>query len=148
MASADPLAHNPLSGVHCDVGLSNDVFIFLPGRQVKGMGLVFGRPFPSLHLLVNGIHLRMLINLSDLEVAASTIDDLDVVHNLPIHDLAVGRFDKPEFVDFGIAAQGGDQANIGPFWGLNGADATIVGGVNIPHFKPGSLSTHSPRAQC
>ena len=148
MASVDPLSYDPLFLVHFDIGLSNDVFILLPGRQVKDMGLVFGRLLPSLHLFVHGIHLRLLVDLPDLEVGASTIDDLHVVHNLPIYNPAVGRFDKSEVVDFRIAAQGGDQADIGPFRGLNGADAPIVGGMNIPHFKSGSLSAQSPRAQC
>ena len=148
MASVDPLSYDPLFLVHFDIGLSNDVFILLPGGQVKDMGLVFGRLLPSRHLFVHGSHLGLLVDFPDLEAGASPIDDLHVVHNNAVDNSAVGRLDKSKVVDLRIAAQGGDQADIGPFRGLNGADAPIVGGMNIPHFKSGSLSAQSPRAQC
>ena len=70
-----------------------------------------------------------------------------VVGHLAIDDLAVGGLDEAEWVDPGEGCQGADQADVGAFRGLDGAHASVVGGVHIAHLHGGAVAGQAAGAQ-
>jgi len=63
-----------------------------------------------------------------------------MLHHPAVDDLAVRRFDEPVVVDPGEAAQRADQADVGAFRCLNGAEAPIVARVHVADLEAGPLA--------
>ena len=63
-----------------------------------------------------------------------------------IHD-AVRRLDEAVIVDAGIAGQVGDQADVGTFRRLDGAQAAIVAVMDVAHFEAGTVPGKAAGAQ-
>ena len=59
----------------------------------------------------------------------------------------VGSLDKTKLIDTGVSRQGANQTSIGTFRSFNGANAPVVGGVNISHRKACPLPRQSARSQ-
>ena len=62
-------------------------------------------------------------------------------------NLAVGRLNKTVLIDAGIGRQRADQADVGAFRRLNGADAAVMAVVNVAHFHAGAVTVESTGAQ-
>ena len=71
----------------------------------------------------------------------------DLVGDVAVDDLAVGRLDEAEVVDPGVGGEGADQADVGAFRGLDGAHPAVVAGVHVTHLETGPLPGQSAGAQ-
>ncbi len=61
--------------------------------------------------------------------------------------LAVGGLDEAVAVDAGIGGQIGDQADVGTFGSLDGAEAAVVGVVDVAHVEGGTVTGQAAGAQ-
>ena len=61
--------------------------------------------------------------------------------------LPVGSLDEAVPVDAGVGGQVGDQADVGTFGGLDGAQATVVGVVDITDVEGGAVTGQTAGAQ-
>ena len=95
-------------------------------------------------LLEGGV---LLDDLVDLVVAVAGMDDLVVVDDPAVLDLPVGGLDEAVVVDPGVAAQGGDQADVRAFRRLHRADAPVVAGLDVADLEPGPLPAQAAGAQ-
>src|SRR5205085_1343209 len=93
-----------------------------------------------LQLVIDLLDFVLLEMVSDFVVTVANIHDGDVVDHAPVLDLAVRRLDETVVVDAGVAAQGRDQADVRTFRRLNGADTSVVRGVNVADFESGALA--------
>jgi hypothetical protein len=69
--------------------------------------------------------------------------ELDVSGDLAPFHLAVGREQEAVLVDLAVDAQRGDEADVGAFRRLDGADAAVVGDVDVAHLEAGPLAVES-----
>ncbi len=116
------------------LGRDHLVLAALPGRHALA------------HEMVAGIQLR--VGLGDDELLLlERGEPHDLVGDRSLHDLSVRRVDEPELVDPGVGGEGRDQADVRPFRGLDGADATVVGRVHVAHLEPGALAREAARTQ-
>ena len=69
-----------------------------------------------------------------------------VLGKFPSHH-AIGGLDETELVDAGIGGQRTEQADVGAFRRLDGADAAIVREVNVAHVETGPLPGQAAGAQ-
>ena len=58
--------------------------------------------------------------------------------------LLIRRLNEPKLIHAGIGCQRGNQPDIRTLRRLNRADAAVVGGVHVPHFKPRTLTRKPP----
>ena len=72
----------------------------------------------------------------------------DFVGKLAVLHLAVRRDQKSVVVDRGVHRQTRDQTDVRPFWRFDRADTTVVGNVDVAHFKAGPLTIQTAGAQC
>ena len=70
---------------------------------------------------------------------------LHVVGHLPVHHLAVGRFDEAVLVDPRKRGETVDQTDVRPFGRLDRAHPAIVGRVHVAHFKSGPFTGQTAR---
>ena len=89
----------------------------------------------------------LLDDLADLVFGVAGVEDLDVVDDPAVLDLAVGGLDEPVVVDPGVAAQGGDQADVRAFRRFHRADASVMGGLDVADLEPGPLPAQAAGAQ-
>ena len=61
--------------------------------------------------------------------------------------LAVGGLDEAEPVDPGVGGQIGDQADVGTFGGLDGAQAAVVTVMDVAHIEGGPVTGQAAGAQ-
>ena len=73
---------------------------------------------------------------------------LDFVGDLTVIDDAVRGFDETVLVNPGIGRQRSDQTDVRTFRGLDRANSTVVGRVNVTHFEAGALTGQATRAEC
>ena len=59
----------------------------------------------------------------------------------------IGRDQEAVLVHAGVDGQAGDQADVGAFRGLDGADAAVVGNVHVADFEAGPLAVQAAGAQ-
>ncbi len=142
LTAIDQLRGDTAALIERHVRLGDDVAVFLPGREIEAVGLC-GDTAP-LEFFVYGIHFVALDDFTGFEFAVSRVDYLHVIHHAAAPYLAVGRFDKSEFVDARIAGKRADQANIRAFRRLDGADTAVVGGMDVADLKPGALPGEPP----
>ncbi len=72
---------------------------------------------------------------------------LDLAGHLAPLDLAVGREQETVLVDLAVNAQRRDEADVGAFRGLDGADAAVVRDVDVTHLEAGALAVQAAGAQ-
>ncbi len=101
----------------------------------------------ALEFLVHRVQLVAFNDLAGLEFAVAGIDDQRVVDDAPTLDLAVGRFDEPEFVDSRVARKRADQSDVRAFRRLNRADAAVVRRMNVADLESGALPRESAGPQ-
>src|SRR5207244_9247402 len=61
--------------------------------------------------------------------------------------LAVGGDEEAVFIDTGVNRQAGDQADVGAFGRLDGADAAVVRDVYVAHLEAGALAVQAARSE-
>ena len=83
----------------------------------------------------------------DVLVLLDRRQELDVVGDLAVHDLAVRRLEEAVLVGAGEHGQRVDQADVRAFRRLDGADAAVMGRVHVAHFEAGALAGQAARAQ-
>ncbi len=86
------------------------------------------------------VGLRLLVGPQRLHVVLA-LPQLALLH------LAVGGNQEAVLVHTGVDGQVGDQADVGPFGGLDGADAAVVRDVHVAHVEAGPLAVEAPRPQ-
>ena len=70
-----------------------------------------------------------------------------VVGDTAIHHPAVGRLDEAEVIHLRVTAQTGNQADVGAFGRLDGADAPVVRAVYVAHVEARALAGEAARPQ-
>ena len=88
------------------------------------------------------------VGLSD-DVAAlfDGRQEVDLVGELLVLDLAVRGLQEAELVQAGIERQRVDQTDVRTFRRLDRADAAVVGRVHVAHLEAGTLTRQTARAQ-
>src|SRR5207253_10972450 len=71
----------------------------------------------------------------------------DLVAELALGDLPVWRDQEAVFVDSGVNAQAGDQANVRTFGCFDGANTAVVRDVNVAHFEAGPFAVQAARSE-
>ena len=71
----------------------------------------------------------------------------DLLGPLAVLDLAVGGDEEAVLVDAAVDAQRADQADVGPFGGLDRADPAVVRDVDVADLEAGPLAVQAARAQ-
>ena len=157
VAHGDALAQEAAVLVQGGGGLGDVVVVFLVRAQVVDFGGGYGfdgqggdgfREFGQAdgQVFVDAVALfaqqfarfRMLyVSIQDVAHAFFGV----VVHR--VDDFAVGGFDEAEVIDAGVGGQGADEADVGAFWGLDGADAAIVGVMDVAHFEARALAAQA-----
>src|SRR5208282_3201667 len=145
LAAVDQFGVDQPASVQRDIGLGDDVAVLLPGREIEAVGL--RGDLAALQLLVHSIDLVALDDVAGLEFAVAGIEHLNVVHHAAVAHLAVGRLDEAELVDAREAGERADQPDVRPFRSLDGADAPVVGGMDVAHLEPGALAGEAARAE-
>ena len=77
--------------------------------------------------------------------ALAGVGDRDVVEHLAVLDAAVGRLDEAVLVDAREARERADEADVRAFRGLDRADASVVGGVDVADFEARALAGQTAR---
>ena len=72
---------------------------------------------------------------------------LDLLGELAVLDLLIGRDQEAVFVHAGVDRQAGDQADVRAFRGLDGANAAVVGNVHVADLEAGPLAVQAAGAQ-
>ena len=133
--------------VQLDVGLRDGVAVLLPRGEIEAEGL-------ELHGA-----LLVLLAAASLSLRASVISrwspwrrpalagvgDGDEVEHLAVLDAAVGRLDEAVLVDAREARERADEADVRAFRRLDGADASVVGGMDVAHLEAGALARQTAR---
>ncbi len=130
------------------VGLGDDVLLLLPGGQVEGVR--FGLHLPLLVPLEAPVLRRQIVAGDDLaqgERAVARLDHLEVVDDPAALDLLVGTLDEAVVVDPRIGRERGDQADVRPLRGFDGADAAVVRRVDVAHFEARAFTRQAARTQ-
>ena len=93
------------------------------------------------------LHLAQFDVFAHLPRPVTDVGDGDVIDHPPAPHLAIGAFDKPILVDPRVAGERGNEPDVGTLRRLNGADATVVSGVDVADFESGSLAGKAPRSE-
>src|ERR1044072_7946152 len=134
--------------VELDVGLSDDVFVFLPRGQVERPWLVLRLTSFGAELLVCLLDFFEGNVVAGLELRVAAIDDAHVLNHATVTDLAIRRLDKPELVDTREARETRDESDVRTFRRLDRTDAPIVRRMDVAHFEPGALTRETARSKC
>ena len=145
LAAIDQFGGDLAAIVQRNVGLSDDVAVFFPSREIEAVRLG-GYP-AALELLIHRVHFVAFDDLAGLEFTVAGVDHLGEIDHAAALDLAVGRFDKSEFVDARITGERADQADVRTFRRFDGADPAVVSGMDVAHFKPGAFARKAAGAQ-
>ena len=71
----------------------------------------------------------------------------DLIGDLAVDHLSVGRLDETELVDPSVGGQRADQADVGALGSLDGAHPAVMGEVDVAHLEAGPLSGQPARTQ-
>src|SRR5205085_6349822 len=74
-------------------------------------------------------------------------EELDVLGDLALVDLAVGRLDEAELVHARVGRQRRDEADVRTFRRLDRADTTVVRSVDVAHLEAGALTRETTRPE-
>src|SRR5262249_25635753 len=80
-----------------------------------------------------------------LFLVGGEVDDL--VGDLALHDLAVGRLDEAVLVDAAVGGQVALEADVRAFRRLDGAHAAVVRGVHVTDLEPRALARQAAGAE-
>ena len=90
------------------------------------------------------LHLAALDDVADLVLGLAGVEDLVVVEHAAVLHLPVGALDEPELVDAGEAREARDEADVRAFGRLDGADAAVVGRVDVANLEPARSRERPP----
>src|ERR1700678_4419188 len=127
------------------VSLRYDVAIFFPRGKIEAMRFV-SNAF-AFQFVVDAFDLVALDSIANFEFAIAGVQNLHVVQNAPAFYLAVGRFDKSEFIDARVAGKRADQSDVRTFRRFNRANTSVVRWVNVAYFKARALARKSAWTQ-
>jgi hypothetical protein len=147
-ARVDQLFNDVAVLVELDVGLSDGVLVLFPCREIEGVGLVLDLAllfFAQLLVELEGFSLLEVI--ADAHAAFAGVGDLNEVEHAALAHFAIRRFDEAVLVDAREAREGADEADVRTFRRLDGADAAVVGGVDVADFESGALAGQTARPQ-
>ncbi len=131
-----------------DVGLGDGVAVLFPCREVEAVRLdLGGLLLPLDESRVLALELVLLDDLSHLVGAVAGVEDDVVVPNAAFLHLSVRALDEPELVDAGEAREARDEPDVRTFGRLDGADAAVVGRVDVAHLEPGALAGEATRPE-
>ena len=133
--------------VQLNVGLSDNVLIFFPRRQIKRPRFSIGLTSVRSHALVRLRHLFARNMLAWLKLRVASVDDSHVLNHTSVGHLPIGRLNKAKLIDASKARQTRNQADVRTFRRLYRTDAPIVSRVHVAHFKPRPLTRESTRPQ-
>src|SRR5581483_7603044 len=131
--------------VERNVGLRDDVFVLFPGGKIEAVRLV--GDLAALELFVELLDAVPFDDFPGFEFAVAGVDDLDVVDDAAVFHLALRRLDEAVIIDAREATQGADEADVRTFRRFNGADAAVVGRVNVADLEPGALARKTARTE-
>ena len=97
------------------------------------------------------VFIQGLGSLGDLELVFHVgrhVDNLVRYTAGALFHSAEGGNQEAVFIGTGERGQVGDQADVGAFRRLNGAETAVMAVVNVSHIEGGSLSGETARAQC
>src|SRR5215813_11818994 len=136
----DAFAHQVEVLVEFDVRLADDVFVFLPGREVERIRLIGRRLLAVAQPLVGarGRFFRHVV--VRLELGVARVRYLHVIYNAAALDLAVRRLDEAELVDPREAGERRNQADVRTFRRLDRADAAVMRRMHVAHLEPRALA--------
>ena len=140
LTSVHQIVNDPVVLVDSNVRLGDDVFVFFPSRQVIGVGFRFGLLLLGRKLAVGAVQFIERENLAHLIFGVARIQNLDFFHQSAIAYTTVGAFNKPVFVDARKARQRRDEADVRAFRRFDGADASVVSGMDVADFEAGALA--------
>src|SRR5207247_11450330 len=142
LARIDQLRNNVPFPVQLNIGLGNDVLVFFPGGEIKGIRFIISGSFLlSPNGLVFVLHDGLFEMFANFEIGIPSIIDGHVVNHLAILNLSVRAFDKSEFIDSGITTKRRNQTDVRALRSFNGANAPIVSCMQVTNLKPGPFTT-------
>ena len=120
--------------------------IHLSGRDVLDLATLTAHQNAGLGELALGIGGRVSLrhNVAVLLVGG---EEMDLVGDHTVDDLAVRRLDEAEGVHPGVHRQRTDQSDVGAFRGLDRTHPAIVAGVHVANLEAGALTRQTTRAQ-
>ncbi len=130
-----------------NVRLSDDMFVFFPGSQVKRVRLVAGLIAASADAFVGFIDVLLRHMIIRLELRITAVSDAHKFSHHAVDNFPVWRFDEAKRVDAGVARQRRDQPDVRTFRRLDRANAPVVGGVHVADFESGALTAQPARSQ-
>src|ERR1043166_1159226 len=134
------------SFIDLDVRLADDVTVLFPRGQIERPRLVVGL-FAAADTFVGVINSLLRHVLARLEFCVASVVNPYILNNAAVLDLAIGRFDKAEFVDPRKARQRRDKADIRAFRRLDRADAAVVRRMNVADLKSRTLTRQTARPE-
>ena len=103
--------------------------------------------FLELSLRLTSSTSERLHDVPHLVVGVAGIQNLDFVDHRALDHFPVGALDEAVLVDARETGERRDEADVGAFRRFNGADAAVVRGVNVAHFKSGALAAQASRTE-
>src|ERR1041385_1142803 len=134
--------------VELDVGLSDDVLVFLPRGQVERPRLGLSPASFLAEFLVGLLELFLRNVIAWLELRVAAVDDAHVFNHATVADLAIRSLDEAKLVDAREAREARDESDVWTFRSLNRADASVVCRVHVAHFEPGALARETAWSKC
>ena len=142
------------------------VVVFQEGDQAGGDAHHLGGGHVDVLHLAHRNHLEVAMMAGDNRVAhqAAVLDQgvgrgqnrlvllirpqpLDVLGQLAILELLIGGHEEAVLVHAGVDGQAGDQADVRAFRGFDGADAAVVGNVDVADLEARPLAVQTARPQ-
>src|SRR6185436_15892114 len=85
--------------IELDVGLTDDVFVFLPRRQVERPWLKLSFTPIAGNLLVGLVDVFLRNVIAGLQLRVAAVDHANVFNDPPVADLSIRRFDESKLID-------------------------------------------------
>src|SRR6185369_5431357 len=134
--------------IELNVGLTDDVLVLFPRRQVEGPWLIVSLARFAGEFLVTFFDLFERHVIAGLELRVTPVDDANVLHDPAVTDLPVRGLDEAKLVDTREAGETRNQSDVRTFRRLNGTNAPVVCRVNVAHLEPGAFTRQTTRSKC
>jgi len=69
----------------------------------------------------------------------------DLIHHATLFHFPIRRLDETKLVDARESAHRANQADVWPFWCLDGTNAPVMRRMNVAHLEPGTLPAETTR---
>ena len=121
----------------------NEVNLF--GRNNGEVGLTTGLDALGNNVAVFVLGSGGLSNRLVLLQLGGVIGGLFVQHYAAIDNTAIRGLNETKIINLSIDAQRGDKTDVGAFRGLDGAETTVMGIVNVADFEACALARQTTR---